>query len=87
MTVAEEIYTVGTSPSEMGRDLMDATLVDGLFAISRSIRALAASVDRLGTNNGVHETGVAMGGLELLSFEMKNGMEAIARALEPRSSD
>ena len=32
------------SPAEVGKDLNDANVVDGLFAIARAINALAAAI-------------------------------------------
>ena len=57
-----------TSPNESDSNGENANLVDGLFAISRSLREVAKSIDRLGTNDATTK----MGAIELLAMEVKN---------------
>lgn len=76
---ADAILEVGMSTCEVAQDHMSAAnVVDGLYAISRSIRELASSLDRLGVNNA----DTPMGALELLSLEVRNGATAIVQAIE-----
>lgn len=45
-TINEALYNTLTSPNESDRNFEAANVVDGLFAIARSIRSLADAVDR-----------------------------------------
>ncbi len=57
-----------SSPNESDSNGETANVVDGLFAISRSLREVAKSIDRLGTNDATTK----MGAIELLAMEVKN---------------
>ena len=65
--LAEAIVHTLTSPNEPDRNLEPANVVDGLYAIARGLHAVAASVDRLGTNGA----DTNMGAIELLASEVR----------------
>ncbi len=56
------------SPNKSDRNGEEANMVDGLFAISRSLKEVAKSIDRLGLN----DANTQMGAIELLAKEVKD---------------
>ena len=71
MEKPKEIYIglehVFISPNELDRNMEPANVVDGLFAIARSISKVADSLNKLGLSSASTE----MGAIELLSSEIK----------------
>lgn len=56
--------------------------VDGLFAIADGLQAVATSIHDLGMGANAYDfSGKHWGGLESLSFEIKEGFAALATAL------
>lgn len=49
--MADAIEAVGISPNNLDPNLEAANIVDGLYAIARSIDRLAVAVERIGENN------------------------------------
>ena len=76
--VAEAILNTLISPNEADSNLENANVVDGLFAIARSLSRVAKALERLGTN----DASTPMGAIELLSLEVKNGFEKLANSQE-----
>lgn len=76
--IAKALHATLITPNEPDRNLEPANMVDGLFAISRAIEKLSRAVDRLGTNDAATQ----MGAIELLAKETRDGLTAIAAAIE-----
>lgn len=75
--ISQAIYHVLESPNECDRNLEPANVVDGLFAIARSLVGVAAAIDRLGTGSA----STPMGAIEVLSKEVRDGCQALAQAV------
>jgi hypothetical protein len=80
--IATALYDALSSHTEEDRrGEQPANVVDALFAISRSLDAVARSINRLGNADAA----TPMGGLEALGAVLKDGMSEIASALGNRS--
>jgi hypothetical protein len=79
---ARAMYDVLSSPNETDSNFETANVVDGLFAIARSMDRVADALRSLGTNNAATE----MGALEAHSKNMREGIEALAEAIQQRST-
>jgi hypothetical protein len=71
------LYGVLESPNESDRNLEAANVVDGLFAIARSLDRCAQAIHQLGVGNAT----TPMGAVELLAEEVRTGLGAVAAAL------
>jgi hypothetical protein len=74
---ADAIRTTLISPNEQDSRLAPANVVDGLFAIARSMDRVAIAIERLGVGNANTD----MGAIELLSKEVKDGLQQIWMAM------
>lgn len=75
--IAAAIENSFISPNESDSNFEAANVVDGLFAVARSINGLAKAVDRLGTN----DVATNMGAIEILAKEVSGAGSAIAAAI------
>lgn len=66
------------SPNEMDRNYEAANVVDGLFAIARSVDRLASAIYKLGLSDG----STPMGAIESHGVVLKDAAERIAMAIE-----
>jgi hypothetical protein len=76
--VAAALLHVLKSPNEADSNGETANVVDGLFAIARSISSIALQLKYL----GVGDAATTMGAIEFLAVAIKQGSENVACALE-----
>ena len=80
MVRKSELLDCFISPNENDRNLEAANVVDGLFAIARSINAVAEALGFLGSaKQGEH-----LGAIELLSMSVEDGLDDIAKAIRSK---
>jgi hypothetical protein len=72
--VATALADVFISPNESDRNFEAANVVDGLFAISRGLHAVAKAITALGNNDAA----TPMGAVEMLAKEVRDGFRALA---------
>jgi hypothetical protein len=65
------------SPNESDRNGEDANVVDGLFAIARSLDKVASALRMLGTNDAA----TSMGAIEVLAVRLGDPLDRIAAKL------
>lgn len=70
----ETLIRLLESDAEKDENGSNANIVDGLFAISRSIDMLSESIHKLGLNKAE----LGMGAIELLANELRDGLRNIA---------
>jgi len=68
-----------TTPFETERGGEVLNVTDALFAIADSISTLARAVDKLGMNGAVGDKGTEFGALEVLSMEIKDGLNNVSQ--------
>ena len=64
-------------PSEIER------IIEAIEELSKSIKALSSSVDKLGFNNA----STPMGAIEMLSIEVKEGLEGVSESISSIKSN
>ena len=75
--IASALYGVLESPNESDSNMEAANVVDGLFAIARSLDRCAKAIHQLGVGNAT----TPMGAVEFLGKEVGDGLGAVAAAL------
>jgi hypothetical protein len=76
--VADALLATLFSSSELDSNCESANVVDGLFAIARSMDRVAKALNRLGTGNAPTD----MGAVEFLAVEVKSGLDSLAASVE-----
>lgn len=71
------------SKHELNQNLEPANVVDGLFAIARSLDHVARALRDLGNA----DASTPMGAIENLSKELKDGLTGLAMAIESRERE
>lgn len=79
-TVADAIYKCLESPNEADRNYEPANVVDGLFAIARSLGRVADAIHRL----GLADAATPMGAIESHGVIIKEAAELLAGAIAGR---
>lgn len=73
------------SPNESDANMEEANVVDGLYAIARSLRDVAEAIHALGNNHA----STSMGAIEALGLVVKDSLSSLASSMErlPYDSD
>lgn len=71
------------SPNERDSNGESANVVDGLFAIARSLGEVAIALHRLGNNDAY----TSMGAIEAASLKISESLDRVAYSLPGRESD
>tara|TARA_Y100000310_G_C20203616_1_gene588057 strand:+ start:62 stop:310 length:249 start_codon:yes stop_codon:yes gene_type:complete len=79
-TIADALLAALISPNETDRNLEDANVVDGLFAISRGLNRIASAIDRLGFGDELQN----IDGTRVIVTMEAAPLNRIAKALEEK---
>jgi hypothetical protein len=80
--VGEALFNTLVSPNERDSHGEPANVVDGLFAIARSLDDVALQLRNLGNAGAITAHGTELGAIEGLAMKIEEGLGHIASAID-----
>lgn len=83
VSIAEALRSVLTSINGEGERAENVDVVDGLFAIAKSIDGLSGALSRLGTGDAA----TPFGAIEFLSMKLDEGASTVSSSIDGLQGD